>query len=170
MTADDAPELLLRDKPGSDGAVPSGNSVALDNLLRLAAWTGDERYGARAEGILRAFASSIEGQGPGFPRMLQGLDRYLDTQREIVVVEAAEGSGWTLVDALRGRFIPNRVLSVVSASEVERGSEVIALLEGKAVLGGRATAYVCERGRCELPTSERAVLLRQLTPVRPYPE
>lgn len=164
MTADDAPELLVRDKTGSDGAVPSGNSVALDNLLRLAAWTGEERYRVGAEGVLRAFANGMVRQGPGFPRMLQGLDRYLDTQREIVVV----GDG-RLVDALRRRFIPNRVLSVVSPSEVQSAAETIALLEGKAALGGEATAYVCERGRCELPTSDPSELLRLLEPVLAYP-
>jgi uncharacterized protein YyaL (SSP411 family) len=54
-TADDAEALLVREKPDFDGAEPSGNSVALQNLLRLHELTGDDRFRQTADGLLRAF-------------------------------------------------------------------------------------------------------------------
>ena len=43
------------------------------------------------------------------------------------------------------------------------------LLEGKVAQGGRPTAYVCERGVCDLPTRDPDVFARQLARVRPLP-
>ena len=46
MTAADHERLLAREKPAYDGAEPSGTSVALLNALRLATFTGDDRWRA----------------------------------------------------------------------------------------------------------------------------
>jgi len=51
FTSDDSEDLLVRKKESYDGAIPSGNSVALHNLLRLGRMTGDtglEEMAARA--------------------------------------------------------------------------------------------------------------------------
>jgi len=162
MTADDAEALLTREKPGSDGAVPSGNSVALRNLLRLWALTGEERYRAAATDLLRAFATELERFAPGMTRMLGGLDAYHGVIREVVVVESEPGAGDPLMAVLQRTFLPDRVVIRVAADEVERAAEEVPLLEGKGVLRGRATAFVCERGRCELPTDDPAVFEEQL--------
>ena len=49
MTANDHETLIAREKPSYDGAIPSGNSVHALNLLRLHAFTTDDRYRQRAE-------------------------------------------------------------------------------------------------------------------------
>src|SRR5205814_635672 len=45
---------LPRRQPMDDGALPSGNAVAAENLLRLAALTGDDSYRGHAGEVLRA--------------------------------------------------------------------------------------------------------------------
>jgi hypothetical protein len=42
-------------------------------------------------------------------------------------------------------------------------------LEGKRAIRGQPTAYVCERGRCELPTSKPSVFAKQIGKTTPYP-
>ncbi len=57
-------DLLVRIKSAGDGAIPSGNGVALLNLLELTRRTGRADYRRRAEAGLRAFAAELE-RSPG---------------------------------------------------------------------------------------------------------
>ena len=53
-TADDHESLLARPKDPIDGVLPGGNSVAVRNLVALAAATGEPRYlDARRQGPRR---------------------------------------------------------------------------------------------------------------------
>ena len=60
---------------------------------------------------------------------------------------------------------------VVATREPELAARagVVPWLADKRALGGRSTAYVCTRGACELPTSDLAVLERQLGDATPLP-
>ena len=79
-TADDHESLLARPKDPFDGALPSGNSVAIRNLVALAAATGEPRYLDAAGKALDAFSGRL-AQTPGsLPLMLVGLDEYLDAR------------------------------------------------------------------------------------------
>jgi uncharacterized protein YyaL (SSP411 family) len=57
-TASSAEPLLAREKPAMDGALPSGNSVAARNLLRLYDLTADEAHLERANLLLSGFADA----------------------------------------------------------------------------------------------------------------
>jgi hypothetical protein len=169
QTSDDHEELLARSKPSSDGAVPSGNSVALLNLLRLAEITGDDAWRERAERGLSAFASILRHRPTAAPAMLGALDWYLDVPLEIVLVSPDErgSDAEPLRAALRRVFVPNRLIATLSEQEAAAQSSLVPVLEGKVAIDGEATAYVCERGRCELPTREPEELARQIARVRP---
>ena len=165
----DGEALLVRDKPADDGAIPSGNAIAAANLLRLAALGEDAALQQRAERLFAAFGSELSERALGATRMLQSLDRLHDTAREVVIVhEGDRTKAEPLLTELRRTFLPNRVLLVLSETEVEGLTEAVPLLEGKRVIGDAgATAYVCERGRCERPTSDPAAFATQLAQVRP---
>jgi uncharacterized protein YyaL (SSP411 family) len=64
--------------------------------------------------------------------------------------------------------LPNVVRVVVADDEVAKLTAAAPFLEGKVALGGKPTAYVCERGACQLPTHEPDALLKQLAAVAPY--
>ena len=167
-TADDGEALLAREKPGTDGAEPSGNSVAVMNLLRLSELTGDERYRERAERALAAFGDALGHAPAGVGEMLLALDFALDTPKEIVIVTVDErATAEPLLHAVREIFTPNQVLVVHTDG---RGTaHLVPLLEDKVAQGGKPTAYVCERRHCELPTTDPAVLAGQLRKVMPLP-
>ncbi len=170
-TARDAERLLTREQPSDDGALPSGNAVSIDNLLRLAELTADGAWRRRAEECLRAFGAELRRRGPGMTAMLAALDRYHDQSRAIVLAHRDRVAARRLQRVVEERFLPNRVLAIVSDESVDRLAASFGLLAGKHVQGeGAATAYVCERGRCEAPTSEPATLRAQLAPVRPLVE
>lgn len=150
FTADDAEELLARTKNPRDGAIPSGNSVAAMNLVRLARLLDRKDYQAKAESIFRAFSEQV-GQSPAaFERLLCALDFYHQRTREIAVVgDLAAPNTKVLVRTVFDRYLPNKVVALSDGS-AESG-EGIALLREKTAKDGSATAYVCENFVCKKP-------------------
>ena len=163
MTASDHEELLTRDKPSYDGAEPSGNSVALMNLLRLHEFTLDSSFQKRAEQTLGAFAGVLSRGSAAAPKMISALEFYLDEPREVLIVTPRGGGAGPLLDSVRATFLPNRILTVTAeGKQLSKQAELIPSVAGKRALKKRATAYVCRRGLCDLPTGDPAVLARQL--------
>ncbi len=171
FTASDHEELLARDKPTYDGAEPSGNSVALLSLLRLAELTGYESYRARAERGFAAFATDMEERGMALPRMLCALDFYLDEPTQVIVVSPAAGDGGEeLVRPLRRSFLPSRVLTAVeegTASLVEH-VRLVPMLAGRQAQGGESTAYLCRAQTCRMPLTDPQALVQELARVKEY--
>jgi uncharacterized protein YyaL (SSP411 family) len=161
-TAADDEELLAREKPGHDGAEPSGNSVAAMNLLRLAEFRSDGRARGLAERLLVAFKLRLE-DGQSAPAMLSALDYALDQPLEIVLVTPTPAAAAALVEAQRSIFVPNRIYVVASEGEdLAAQARLVPLLDGKTTRGGKATAYVCRGKVCQLPTSDPDVFAAQL--------
>ena len=162
-TSDRHEPLLAREKPGHDGAEPSGNSVALLNLLRLYELTGDERYRARADGLLAAFGGALRVDPTSHAEMLLALGFRLDRPKQIAIVSpGARKEAEPLLAALRRKFFPSKVLAVVGAGELAEHARLVPWLRDKTPRAGRATAYVCERGLCQLPVTDAPGLLRGL--------
>jgi hypothetical protein len=164
MTPDDAEGLLAREKPEYDGAEPSGNSVAILNLLRLEELTTNDRYRVLAEEALAAFGSTLERGPTAVPKMLAALEFKLDTPKEVIIVKPApDVSVEAMLAKLRETYLPNRVLSIVAEGrDLAEQKKLIPLLEGRLAMRGKVTAYVCENRVCDLPTSDPEVFGKQL--------
>ena len=81
---------------------------------------------------------------------------------------ARDGGAEPLLEPLRERFVPNRVLVVVAEGAPQRAlATTVPLVAEKAALDGRATAYVCERRVCQRPTSDPEAFARELDRVTP---
>ena len=165
MTGDDQESLLIREKPSYDDTPPSGNSVQVMNLLRLAQLTAIESYRKRAEKALRFFAGNLSSEPDAFSEMLIAVNYYYDAAKEVVIVapKGNKEAASSLVNAFRGRFLPNRIFIVVAeGDELMAMGKLIPLLADKKALKGRATAYFCENKSCRLPTSDPLVFDEQL--------
>jgi hypothetical protein len=171
-TAHDHERLLAREKPSDDGALPSGNAVALDDLLRLAAFTGDDAYRARADRLLRALGETLTRRPLAAAHLLGGLERRLDTAKEVVIVTPGDpAEAAPLLQRLAEIYLPNRALVVVPAGAAQRAlSPLVPLVDAKTVLGGSPTAYVCEHGTCKLPTTDPDTFARLLAETAPLPD
>jgi uncharacterized protein YyaL (SSP411 family) len=169
-TPGDHEALLAREKPDYDGAEPSGNAVALQNLLRLHSLTTDDAYRARADALLRAFGRGLQRRPSAMARLLVGLDYRLDRAKEIIIVTpATRDAAAPLLQQLRETFVPNHVLVVVPAgAEQDAVARRIPLVADTIVTNGKPTAYVCEERLCELPTTDPAVFSRQIARVEPF--
>jgi uncharacterized protein YyaL (SSP411 family) len=171
MTAGDQEAMLAREKPAYDGAEPSGTSVALLNALRLSTYTGDDRWRARADRGFAAVGGVLAERPMAMTEALLALDWVTDRPREIAIVwprAAGAASAAPLVEALRKTFLPNVVRVVAAEDEIAALVPAAAFVEGKVARGGKPTAYVCERGACQLPAHDPGTLLKQLAAVAPY--
>ncbi len=168
-TAADQERLIAREKPGQDGAEPSGTSVATLDALRIAAVTGEDRWRSIAEGALRANARTLAERPAALSEMLLALDFQGDAPREVVVVWPEGQPPAPLLAVLRTTFLPNRALAgAPEGPALEALGRVAKVAAEKRCIGGKPTAYVCERGSCRLPAIDPEALRAQIQPVRPY--
>ena len=164
-SAADHEQLIAREKPSHDGAEPTGASVAIRNALRLHAMTGDDAWRVIAERALRAYAA-ILAQGPtSLAEMLLAVDFACAVAPEIVIVRPAQGDARDpLLDALRRTFLPNRaLLGARAGADVAALAEFAPIVAEKVAIGTAATAYVCRKGACRLPTTSVTEMLREVT-------
>jgi hypothetical protein len=145
--------LILRPKESSDGALPSSNSVAAMNLLRLSAFTGEEGYRKRAESLFEAWSGYLTRAPAAVPRLLCALDFATSSVREVVL---SGEPGRPDFEALRAAAFSspglNRVL--VHADAALSLADVTPLVLGRAAEDARAEAFVCENFACQRPTSD----------------
>ena len=151
FTSDDHESLIVRSKPSFDGSIPSGNSVAALNLLRLHHYTERPEYLRHAEAVLRLFAAAMSSQPFGFANLLSAVDFHARGPREIAVVgDPASPETAALLAHIRAAYIPNRTLIVLDPTDP---SPRPPLLEGKGQVGGQPTVYVCRNMTCSAPAT-----------------
>ena len=156
--------LVMRVKEDYDGAEPSGNSVAILNLLRLAQITARSDFRVSAEHALSAFAPRLSAAPVALPYLLAACEFRLSDPRQVILVgeRGAEDTN-SLVRALYSRFLPNRVVLLVDSAETRKAlAEGIPAVESMEKLDGRAAAYVCRNYTCQLPVSEASELAELL--------
>jgi uncharacterized protein YyaL (SSP411 family) len=163
-TGKDHEALITRPRDFFDNATPSGTSVAIDVLLRLAVLTDDADFEHRATTCLRTLTPFIEQAPTAFGRLLAALEFYLARSQELAVVTSSGGSSTSLLDSIRLLYAPNLLL--VGAAE-GIGADVTPLLQDRPARDGAPTAYVCERFVCQAPTTDPAELLAQLRGLMP---
>ena len=160
-TGTDHEELVLRPRDVQDNAIPSGSSMAATVLLKLAVVTGDGDLDRRAVEALRGVRELMERFPTGAGQWLCALDFYLSSPKEIAIV-GEQGSTETdaLLREVFKNYIPNRVL--IGIAPTDDALVGLPLAEGRSMLRGRATAYVCRNYTCELPVDEPEALAGQL--------
>ena len=151
FTAKDHESLIARTKDYFDNATPSGNSVAADVLVRMAAVLGRADYRKKAEHIFLTCIHFIRQHPSGFGRMLAAVDFFFGPAKEIAIV----GSPDAFVPVLRNRYLPRMVVAAGSSNS-------IALLRDRPMVDGKPTAYVCEDFTCKHPVTDAAAFEEQL--------
>jgi uncharacterized protein YyaL (SSP411 family) len=146
-------------KDDYDGAEPSGNSIALLDLLRLTHLTDRADYRETAARTLQALMPKMANQPVAVPQMLVALDYSLAPKREVVIV----GEPGAFLRELRGRFLPHTVTLVLQSDAVrERLAQFFPATADMRQIAGQPTAYVCRDYACQLPTNDVAKFVELL--------
>ena len=161
FAADDGEELLVRQKNIYDGAVPSGNSVAMLNLLRLGRIIGDADMETKASQVAGAFSGQVSQSPSAYTQLLMGIDFAVGPAYEIVVA-GKEGAPDTvgMLRAIRSGFVPNKVVlfrpDQLDEPEITRLAE---FTKHQTSRDGKATVYVCLNYSCKQPVTDPADVL-----------
>jgi uncharacterized protein YyaL (SSP411 family) len=153
-------QLIVRSKDLFDNAIPSGNSVAADVLLRIGKLTDNADFQRRATTILRLTANMLRRYPSGFGRMLCALDFHLGRPKEVAIIGTQESTR-LLVNEIWRPYLANKVVAQTAPDDT-RAPSLIPLLRDRPQINGKATAYVCENFTCRQPTTEPADLKTQL--------
>jgi uncharacterized protein YyaL (SSP411 family) len=159
QTASDHEKLVARRKDFVDSAVPAGNSLAAELLLRLAKLLDRPAYAGAAVGALRLMGDGMGEQPLAFGRLLSALDFHVHPGFEIAVMGERTQAAELLAEIWR-RFLPT---SIVAGGQADgETAEQIALLADRPLRDGKPTAYVCRNYACNLPVTSAEALVKQL--------
>ncbi|HHU76306.1 MAG TPA: thioredoxin domain-containing protein [Firmicutes bacterium] len=152
---ENAGELPLQDKEAYDGALPSGNSLAAMNMLRIAHFTGDGEMRELAQQLINYFSDSISWAPSSHAAMLSALDFSLGPVREMVLVGKAPGDSnvLALLRNIQKRFLPRKVFLFYNPGQ-ETGRElakISPLIKDKGLVDGKPAVYICENFSCQAP-------------------
>ncbi len=157
-------DLIMRPKDVNDGALPSGNSIALLNLLTLEAIRRDGTYGETADRELRALHEPLTQSPSAHAQALIAADFWLGPRSEIVIAgDADSAQGREMVREVYLRFIPNRVILRHPAGSLgDLIRSLVPWIAQQPAVPGKTTAYICRDGVCQLPSTDLPLYRRQL--------
>jgi uncharacterized protein YyaL (SSP411 family) len=160
-TTSDAETVLLRPKDIQDNATPSGNALASEALLKMAAFSENEAWLQLAEESLGQVVGFVSEYPTAFGRWLSAADFYLNKTRQIAIIgDPQDPDTAEFLKEINQTFRPN---TVVAASNLPIPEGSPALLSDRPMLDGKTTVYVCEGFVCKMPVNSLEELKELLT-------
>ena len=157
FTGKDHPKLIVRSKSAYDGATPSGASMAVHVLLRLAILLNQPDLREKAKITFSLYDHTMKTAPSGSAQMLCGVDFLIDAPKEIAIVgNPLSEQTQEILRNIHRRFVPNKVIALLNPNTEEKQEieELIPLLAGKTSIDGKTTIYVCQNYACQLPTTD----------------
>ncbi|MCH7818390.1 MAG: thioredoxin domain-containing protein [Candidatus Marinimicrobia bacterium] len=164
----DTPEgsvnLIVRMRDDYDGAEPTGNSIAVMNLLRLSQILDKEKYREIADKTVSYYSDILKKSPHALPQMLAAVDFSLVKPKQIIIAGKANSEDIKMMlNSLHEFYIPNKVIihsdSEDDSNYVSKNLEIVKYMK---MIDGKATAYVCENYACKLPTNDLEVFISLL--------
>lgn len=143
--------LIVQSKSAYDGATPSGASMAIHSLLRLAKHLDNPEFHDKAVETLLLYFHQMEGMPSGSGQLLCELAFLLSTPKEIAIVgEQGAAKTEAMLAALHSTYQPNKIVALSESGD----GQTLPLLTDKTQVDDTATAYVCENYVCQAPTTD----------------
>jgi uncharacterized protein YyaL (SSP411 family) len=160
FTGTENESLIARSKNPYDNAIPSANSIAVFNLIRLGYLTGEDGLKQKAEQTLRLFYNFLDQQPSGFTQMLSGLSFFLNPEEIGVIGPKNDPKVKSMLKEIYLAYLPNKILSLRDPQEPVEGNWFPFLMEkGNAEV---PTTFVCKRFTCLPPVKDEEELRKIL--------
>jgi uncharacterized protein YyaL (SSP411 family) len=149
----DGEELIVRPKDIYDGAIPSGNSVATLNMLRLARLTANSELESEAYVQFEAFASKVKTIESAHAYFMTAL-LYSQVPGKDIIISGKEQENQTkaMIKEINNTYLP--FATVVLNTGDERLSSINPEIKAHIPLEGKTTAYICENFTCREPITD----------------
>ncbi|NJD22496.1 MAG: thioredoxin domain-containing protein [Melioribacter sp.] len=155
--------LLVRTKEIYDGAIPSGNSVMLYNLIRIARMTSVSIYENYANSLIDYFSESVQKAPSGSSFLLSTFEFMIGPGYEIIIVGDRENpETQNIINSINQKFIPNKVMILKDPANSEF-SLAFEYLNSYSQINSKSTIYVCKNFQCNLPTTDISKVFSMLT-------
>jgi len=167
MTSISQEELISREKPVFDGAIPSGNSVAVMNLIRISLQTGQKSHMERAEKAINCFSGNLSQSPEAMYDMLLAIDLLTGKKRELAIIypKGKRLSADPFLSVIKNNFLPGITLIAVQEGEEAREmAKLMPTIHNKTAIRGKAAAYLCEDYVCMSPVTEIRELEEKMFP------
>ena len=155
FTPDDNEKLIVRTKNHYDLAIPSGNSVAISNLIKLYYYTQKEDLLTKADQMIQKMSKPATGNPFGFGQLLSAIYLRMKTPLEISIIKYGENS--ELGNYLNKKFLPNAITAIVNQSALPELDKYPYFknksINNNAKNNNREFAFVCKDFSCSLPLS-----------------
>jgi len=155
ITADDAADLIVRNKHCHDNAVPSGNGTLAGVFARLWVLSGDATWHDKAQRQVAAFAGELEGNFFPLMTLLNGYETLQGATELVLVGDPATLATEALRRAVYARSLPNKIVRRLKPGTALSPGHPAA---GKGLVGGKPALYVCRNMSCEAPVTDPRAL------------
>ncbi len=156
LGSDQTEKLIVRAMTGYDGAIPSGNSIAAMNLLKLTRITGEIKWAEMADKTFKVFSNEINRVPSGYTSMVTAFLFEYDHPKEIVVV--GSGSDPATQDALirlKSEYVPGKILLFKDTDKLFPDLSPLAKWTAtQETIDDKVTFYVCQDFSCKIPTTD----------------
>jgi len=144
-------DLMVRPKSGYDGAIPSGNAIAAQSLLKLYQLDGNADYLDVVEKSVRSFAADMKKSPIGFLRFGSLIEELTGPLQQVAIIgNGVEGSSNELLATINNQYMPGTVMAYSPDGKVAG----VALLADRSAIDGLPAAYFCHNFACEFPVTK----------------
>lgn len=150
-TTSEADTALRRPQELQDNATPSGNALAAEALLKMAAFSENDDWHQRAEKALGLVADTSSDYPLAFSRWLGAADFNINQKTQIAIIgDPLIDDTKVFLSGINKKFRPNTIVAA-SMFPVPKGSPT--LLVDRPMINGKTTVYVCEGFVCQHPVT-----------------
>jgi uncharacterized protein YyaL (SSP411 family) len=160
LTADDAEGLVIRPAATNDDATPNPNAMAAQNLLRLAALTGDSAWREQADRLLDGVLATAADQLLAHAALLNALDFRLHAAEIVVTGRDSEP---LVAAALKLPFLNRSVLRAPRTDALPANHPA----QAKIAAAPSSAAFVCVGETCSLPVTDPSRMAAALAALHP---
>ncbi|HRP92984.1 MAG TPA: thioredoxin domain-containing protein [Ignavibacteriaceae bacterium] len=154
FTSSTSEKLITRQKDVYDGAIPSGNSIALLNLIKLSRFTSDINFENTAAELVKYFSGYISRSPSAFCMFMCGLDLLFSPSTEIVIVsEQKDNLTIKAIELIRNIYNPNKVVVLKSDNNHKDFAALLSFTKDMNMKENNTTFYVCRDYKCNQPVN-----------------
>ncbi|MFW6281630.1 MAG: thioredoxin domain-containing protein [bacterium] len=167
FTSDLSEKIIIRNKEIYDGAIPSGNSIALYNLIRLSHLTVDHKLEEYADRLINIFSEKVISTPTAYSQFLIALQSILLDYYDIILVGDKESQDTKdLLSLFRNNYRINTNIIFLpddtQSKEYKKIISVLSYLREYKKVNNKTTAYICKNGNCQLPVTDKIEVLKLL--------